>query len=336
MNRIRCSFCFAFLFCLLTGCRAAVEEEPISGGTIDHSDPDAPHVIKSRDIAEFHAPLWLNERWTAEDSREFEFQIVPDSSGTLIASELNSGLSLPADRELLDSLQNVIDQYDLAAMNGMHKFTAGLSPEYQEREIAVHYVSGETLRFLTNNEPDALWEEAIYDTFADWFSRHGEPSLYPLPETSPVISLSVFLKDQDRQTEYRIRTKETMRVLSKECYASETNTVLINAETECTDALCAEISALLERYHLTRKYDFSRFDHEARNYGNHDRGYYGFGPQPEGEEDSDTDVLNASILFESGKRVRISTGKQSELDGMKPMLDELAGLLDSRLPQQEG
>ena len=102
------------------------EPEPISGGTVDRTDHDAPKVIESKDMSEFYTSFYLRDRWTAEERHTFQFQVNQDDGGTLTASEYHSGIRFPADQELLTALQEVVDQKNLAAMNGVYKVTAGL------------------------------------------------------------------------------------------------------------------------------------------------------------------------------------------------------------------
>ena len=72
-----------------------------------------------------------------------------------------------------------------------------------------------------------------------------------------------------------------------------------------------------------RKYDFSRFDHAENNFGNHDKGYFGWGDEPEGEEDSEDSMVSLHIEYESGRSISIDTRKPSEIEGLMPLIEEL-------------
>ncbi|MBQ1580323.1 MAG: hypothetical protein IIZ86_04255, partial [Firmicutes bacterium] len=108
------------------------EEEPFEGGNTTHIDANAPKEIGSKEIADFYAHFYLQGEWGKGDGdREYIFEIKPDESGTLIASESGSGVQMTADEELLAALQRVIDENQLASQNGIYDVTAGLPPEFQ-------------------------------------------------------------------------------------------------------------------------------------------------------------------------------------------------------------
>lgn len=194
MNQKKGKHMMAVLLCVsaifgLGGCKKEWKTEPIAGGITDHTDYNAPKVIESKEIAEFYASFYLRDRWTAANRHTFAFQVKNDDDGGLTASEKNSGISFPADETLLSALQTVIDEQELAAMNGVDRITAGLPPEYQACTLRVNYKSGETLTFTVNNDPNAEWAERFYAVFAEWFSEKGDNSLFPAQETSQVSDI---------------------------------------------------------------------------------------------------------------------------------------------------
>lgn len=158
---------------LMTGCSRTAEQEIICGGFTDLSQPDAPKVIESTEITEFSLSVFLAERRTAEDEHWFDFQIKPDENGVLTAYENHAGIRNAADETLLHSLQEVLEQHNLAEMNGVYQVRAGLAPEYQPRTLKVQYASGETLCYTVNNNPHESWAVQICDVFADWFCEKG-------------------------------------------------------------------------------------------------------------------------------------------------------------------
>ena len=61
------------------------------------------------------------------------------------------------------------------------------------------------------------------------------------------------------------------------------------------------------------------------NYGNHEDGYFGWGSSPTEEEpDEEGEGVSLYLEYEDGKHINIETRKHSELEGMKPMIGELA------------
>lgn len=314
----------------LGGCKKESEPEPITGGTTDHTDYNAPKVIESKEISEFHASFYLRNRWTAEDRRTFQFQVNIDDNGVLKASEEFSGVSFPADATLLTALQTVIDEQKLAAMNGVDKITAGLPPEYQACTLRVNYASGEMLKFTVNNDPEAEWAEAIYTVFAEWFSAKGDDSLFPPKETSQVTNIHMELQENGIWLRYgAVKVSEEKAIagekylLEKRVFDSATQEAISNDTVLFPEDYYERITEILAQYNLVIQYDFSYFDHDA--------GYYGMGcmTPDDGEADSEDVALVLAITYESGKRIDIDTKKASEIEGMRALLTELLEYNDS-------
>ena len=163
-KKLFCAMLIALILGLLAGCR---EEVPISGGTLDLTDPNAPKVIYSKEITSLDATFFVASR-QEDGEKMLHIKIAPDDTGTLIASEDTTNFRWPANEALLTSLQEVIDRYHLAELNGVYRVTAGLAPGYWEGGLSVTYASGETLSFTQNNDPYAEWAEAFYDAFYNW------------------------------------------------------------------------------------------------------------------------------------------------------------------------
>lgn len=163
----------------------SANEDPISGGVIDRTDPDAPKYIESKEISDFHASFYLvGKDELGTKSRSCTFDVSLDENGILTASEKESGISHAADGTLLSTVQSVIDGYDLVQKNGYYRVTAGLAPECWECTMTVHYASGETLTFTENNDPWDSWTDQIYIVFATWFAENGDDTLLPAPITT--------------------------------------------------------------------------------------------------------------------------------------------------------
>jgi len=143
--------------------------EILCGGTVGHTDPDAPKVIESGELTAFSVSFFLAERWTGDGEHRFAFEVKPEENGVLTAYENRSGIRCPADSALLQALQEVIARNNLAAMNGISETTAGLPPEYRPRRLKADYASGETLRYTADNDPYEAWAVQVCDVFADWF-----------------------------------------------------------------------------------------------------------------------------------------------------------------------
>ena len=323
--------------CTNTPAPEAPEEEPVDGGRTTYlTDPDAPKVIISKDITSYDASFYLATRTTGEEMGEdFHFMIF-EKNGVLTAEEENHDISEPADDELLSSLQEIIDQNDLAALNGLYDVTAGLPPEFQPGGLSVTYASGETLAFTTDNDPYALWSEEVFDVFADWFSKHGNDALIPPKEVSSVTRMDLDIYDDHVYTSYsgiEVDEKDAIDgetyLLSRMIYNEETG------ETVSDYILFPEdyyehITGILASYDLAHKYDFSQYDHFHNSFDLHELGYYGFGDKTPADEEPDSDTMSLELYveYESGNRCPIVTKKESEINAMKPMIDELTAYLD--------
>ena len=312
------------------------EPEVIDGGTTDRTDKNAPKKIESGTLTGFHAGMYLGARWNAQEGHFFDFSIKKDDSGVLTASERETGVSLPADDALLDALQRVIEEYDLVSRNGVWSVTAGLPPECQAYGFEAYYDSGEKLTFMTNNEPMARWAEAVCDVFADWFAAHGQTALLPPQETSPVTRLDLRWTEDGVWYSWSGVNVQPENAVDGETYLL-CRDVYDPAGTRSEDSVYrlfpedyyATLGQILLKYDAVTRYEQSYYDYEAGNNGNHDRGYFGFGPGAGGEEDAEDDGVELYVVFESGNRMSIETKKPSELEALRPMLEELRAYLES-------
>ncbi len=308
---------------------AATGRDVISGGTTDRTDPDAPKEIASKDIAEFDAAFCVVTRWTSEEGNFFHFRIAEGEDGALTASEEYLGIGLHADAELLAALQEIVDRFGLAEMNGVYRVTAGLAPEYQEGALKIRYASGEELEFTINNDPYAEWAEAMYDAFAAWFAEKGENALYPVRETSPVEELRLMFLEGDAYLFYdTVGSDGGERRLYREVSDADGDA---EAYAPLPEDFGARLAQIFDSCELVRRYDFSEYNRDAGNYSMHEEGYFGMGGMGpgDGEEDSEGSALTLHVTYESGNRVYIDTKKPSEIEGMRGMLAELAEYCDS-------
>ena len=317
-----------------------VEEEELTetGNTTVRTDYDAVKEIKSKDISDFYVSFLNLNRWRGDEIHSFNFQVKPDENGVLTASENLSGIGAPADDELLIKLQEIIDKYELVSSNGVYEVNLSLAPEYHECEMEVNYASGESFKFTTINNPYADWTEEIYDVFAQWFSQKGDDSLYPDKETSVVTRFDLRMNKNGTWYDYGgINVPEEMAVngekylLHRDIYDDNAQKTISEDFILFPEGYFEKITEILAKYDVVLKYDFSRFDHNDLNYGNHDEGYFGWGNKTtaDGEEDAQDMKIDMYVEFESGNRMSIGTQKPSEIEGMEPLTGELTEYLDS-------
>ncbi len=326
------------LFNLLSlfSCRRQ-EPEPIEGGTVTHVEQNVPKTVESKDLTAFSAELFLSNRWYGDEQHEFVFTVSPDQNGAPTASEANSGVSLPADEELLTGLAAIVAEYDLASKNGLYDVTAGLPPEAAAHAFHAAYASGEEINFTVNNQPFSAWGEAVYDLYASWFEKHGITALYPNPEESALTRFILDFTENGKRIRY-----SDVHVPESDAVGGETYVLSKSVETaglfgEDSDKYILfpgdyyeKLTALIAATDLDRKYLFSAYDRAANNYGNHDEGYFGWGDKTtaDNEPDSDSMKLSLHLTYESGHRVNIDTKKESEIEAMRPLLESLTAYLD--------
>ncbi len=321
----------AFAFSGLSACTE--EPEPIDGGNTIHQDPDAPKEITSKEITDYEASFCVFTRWSDEEHEDntFLFTVKKDENGVLTAYEENRGISYPADEELLISLQEIIDRYELVKLNGLYDVTAGLAPEYQPGGMTVNYASGENLTFTTDNNPYALWSEETYDVFAAWFAEKGDDTLYPPVEGAVDDMTRCVYRFNGMDYSYSIRTGQDGEAeLERNVYDPAGSRDISEERTALPDDFFARITEILVKHRILRSYEFSTFNHEEVNYSNHDLGFYGMGGTPDySEPDSEDSMVILHVRYENGNRMNIDTKKESEIQGMHDMLEELLGYMDS-------
>ena len=321
----------------LFGCRKNSPDEPVDGGTVTHVDSDAPKTVESKELTAFSAELFLSNRWYGDEQHEFHFLISPDQSGALTASEANSGVSLPADEELLTGLAEIVAEYDLASMNGLYDVTAGLPPEAWAHPFHAAYASGEEISFTVNNQPFSAWGEAVYDLYASWFEKHGITDLYPDPEESLLTRFTLDFTEKGRRVRYSGVNVPAEQAIDGETYLlskSVETSGLFGRDSDkyilFPDDYFEKLTALIASTDLDRKYVFSTYDRVENNYGNHDAGYFGWGDKTTADNEPDSDFMKLSIhlTYESGHRVNIDTKKESEIEAMRPVIEALTAYLD--------
>ena len=297
------------------------EGEPIDGGNTTHIDANAPKEIESKEIADFYAHFYLVGEWGRGDGdREYLFEVRPNESGELIASESGSGVQMPADEELLAALQRVIDENELALKNGIYDVTAGLPPEFQACGVNVNYVSGENLKFTINNEPEAPWAQGIYLAFADWFASKGDERFVPPRETGQVTRLRFDWRKDGKKLSYGdIHVPEEMAidgqtlVLNKDIYNYGTQKTELDKFVAFPEDYFDRISEIFAGH------DWRAFSHYSVLYG---QGREDFDPWP---DDGDLEIY---LEYESGHREDILVSEPSDIELLQPLLDELLGYLD--------
>ena len=315
----------------LFGCQ---KHRPVSGGVTDKTDPNAPKEIRSKDISEFSVNFFHETRKNSEGGQFFDFEVKKNDEGVMMAEEKESGISHKADKQLLDALQEIIDRYQLVSLNGYYRVTAGLPPEYQKCTLLVNYESGEKLTFSENNNPGAKWTAAIYDVFAKWFKEMGDDSLYPQREDSLVTRIEIVFKESGIIRHYMLMhdmNKDTNegddQLLRKLIYDDAKKETIEENDVRIPEDYFGNVTAILKKYDLDLRYEYSYFDHQ--------NGHYGFNEGYAADEQDSNDLISFYIEFESGNVLNIETRKASEIEAMRYLIDELITYNDSLFEEKE-
>ena len=300
------------------GCRGKPPLAPVTGGVTDKTDRKAPKVIESKDISDYYAAFLLSGEWSQGNKNVFyTFAVKPDDSGVLTATESVTGTSAPADKELLDALQAIIDECKLAEWNGEYRITAGLPPEYQPSTLTVNYASGEKLTFTLNNEPSWEWSRATYLAFANWFAARGIDALTP-PEAvvGTVDNVALTLRDPENDSirDYGIWSEpdaEGRRMFCRFIGREKTEAPITDEQ-----AFFAGVNEILTHYDL-RRYD----THSS---------LYGYEQTEEDWETMSAD-LELTFWFENDSQMNVYTSVPKEIDALRPLVGELIDYFDAQL-----
>ncbi len=308
-------------------------DNPVCGGTTVKTDENAPKEIVSKEITGMDVGIRVITRWTndRDGGEEYHFVVENDENGVLTVYEREHGLSLPADDEILKEIQDIIDKNKLSRDNGLYEVTAGLAPDYHPRAFEVNYASGEKLTFTVNNNPEVLWEEEMFDAFAAWFAKNGDDSLYPPKEESMVNHFLLWYTEDKVFKDFNAITVKEDEAIDGErnllqYRLSDSNGKVIEEKFVLfPEDYYEKVTQILFKYDPVTKYDFSIYDRKNHNFGNHSKGYFGWGDKNtlDEEADSDDDKVELSIEYESEKTLNIKTAKPSEIEGMKPLIYEL-------------
>lgn len=281
------------------------DDGPIDGGVTDRSDYSAPKEIKSKDITEYYFNFCIEGKWApGYENGYYTFEIKSDAAGKLIASEKLTGVSAEADKELIAAIQDIIDSYKVAAMNGEYRLTAGLDPAYfGPSTLRVSYASGEKLTFTRDNEPDAEWVIRTYLAFAKWFAGKGEKALLPKDYEGRVTGVRLYFDDTRAGKKYCYEVGE-----ERDKYGRLTASGTVDGKTESAAIFSNEIF----------------FGSISRTVGDYD--LQAFSDTPSEGENA---LLQIYIAFEDGHEFKLNTSDESVIDEAIMLVSDLIGEFDT-------
>ena len=175
------AFCLSLML-LLTGCSSATNL-PECGGKVDHSDKNAPKVIKSTELTAVSARFYLyDDVDKGGDGSSYDFTLKRNDAGTLMLNEDSAyHLSAAVGDEVLLQAQEIIERNKLAALNGDDCYTSGLPEEFQPCSFTADYASGERIYFHLDNDPSAEWSSELLNCFRHAFADAGYPEVLITP-----------------------------------------------------------------------------------------------------------------------------------------------------------
>ena len=170
-KRMLCqTFLLAGLLCFLTGCGGLFPK----GGTVDHSDPNAPKEILSDDLVYFEVSFYRYEEVETErDGAEYHFELKQEDGKCILSEDECYKISCEVDEKVFAETQKIIREYDLIAYNGTDRYTRGIVAEYGPFSLSAEYASGESLYFHMNIDPNEDWTWAFLKYFRRVFAEHG-------------------------------------------------------------------------------------------------------------------------------------------------------------------
>lgn len=162
-------------------------EDVICGGVTDTSDYNAPKEIESENLVSISVGFFHYGKYDLKAGGYYSFAVEPDDNGKLFLKDNFAEQGIEVDRSVFDGVQAIIKKHELAQLNGIHKITAGLAPEYSECFLEAAYDSGEYISFSGNSDPACEWTGELLEFFAGIFSENGNDK-YMVPELEGVIT----------------------------------------------------------------------------------------------------------------------------------------------------
>ena len=287
------------------------------GGTTVKTDHNAPKEIKSKDITDLHVTFYLQGNWSSFERKEhFSFDVKPNENGELTVTELTENMSVPADKELLIQLQQVVDETRLALSNGVYKVTAGLPPPYQPCYVTINYASGEQIQFTENNNPDAKWAKAMYLTFANWFTKHGNDKLMPPVYKGVVDRVRLELVENGVYTTYTrivVLPKDAIdgkrNLFGKSIYDSVKKQDITDEFILFPDDFYEKVGGIISNY------DMCEYDRCSVFYAKEDK--------DEQDTDDGRDKLSLHIHHEDNHQINIDTTNPERIEKLRPLVSDL-------------
>jgi hypothetical protein len=144
-------------------------DDDIDGGVVKRYWSDAPKVIASNEITEFHSVISLISAYHADEvgHRVYRLDAVIENNAVLVRYDWydrqgnSDRAEYKTDVDFMARLQEIVSAYDFAQYNGYYHSVSGLPDMYGET-LDVVYASGERLH-VYDNQSGFLPYEAIIE-----------------------------------------------------------------------------------------------------------------------------------------------------------------------------
>jgi hypothetical protein len=145
------------------------DTDHIDGGVVKRYWADAPKVIVSSEITEFHSVISLISAYHADEvgHRVYRLDAVIENNSVLVRYDWydrqgdSDKAEYKTDADFMARLQEIVSAYDFAQYNGYYHSVSGLPDMYGET-LDVVYASGERLH-VYDNQSGFLPYEAIIE-----------------------------------------------------------------------------------------------------------------------------------------------------------------------------
>ena len=131
----------------------------IDGGVVKRYWSDAPKVIASNEITEFHSVISLISAYHADEvgHRVYRLDAVIDNGSVLVRYDWydrqgdSDKAEYKTDADFMVRLQEIVSTYDFAQYNGYYHSVSGLPDMYGE-VLDITYVGGEQIHVYDNQD----------------------------------------------------------------------------------------------------------------------------------------------------------------------------------------
>ena len=247
------------------GCRRDSDmnnDHMTGGGTVDHSDPDAPKQIASDDLTFFSASFYVYDDYSMRRGSWYSYSLSVEDGKLMLAEDRAYRIRTEADPSLKDDVQHIIEKHKLAKLNGIDKHTAGLPDEFQPCSLSAVYASGEKLYFSFNNEPEAQWAKDLRKLFNRVFTDAGYAETAEDENNYVIDHFSLEFMQEDSMT-YRygmISAENDLVYFYRNVYDRKAGKSLSFEFADMENGLLGQLSEKIEELDLQRLHEDSHSD----------------------------------------------------------------------------